>query len=458
MTDKPASRTFANRVLRGYVGAAVGLMFLIGAASTLFTFGLYARTSNEVIASATRTVERRIAANGKRHLTLAELAPRLTADMQRPRIRVVVYDQSRRLLSESSPPRALTGVVGAIASLMDLHTARIPVQGGLVVVSADLNQLAETLRAYWAVMLPTGVLAVLLAWAAGRLITRQAIAPLAQISAALQRFARGDFRPEPIHASGDDEIGELAHSFNGAIGQVSSALAERDRSQAEMKQFIADAGHELRTPLTVIMGYLDVLEDGAVDAPAVRARVFATLRQESRRMRTLIERLIYLARLDSSESTARELVDVSAVVERVVGAMAPLSGAAPVEVSTVPGARVVADETDISEAVRNLVDNALKYAPGAEVSVSTAVLGDDVVLVVRDRGPGMSQLDQAHAFDRFYRGADHDDVDGSGLGLAIVKRAVERADGTIALESREHQGSQFTIRLPRAHGTEPVAP
>ena len=452
--DKRPSRSFANRLMLGYVGAAVGLMFLIGAASTVFTFRLYARTSNEVIASATRTVERRITAQRSRHLSLAELAPRITADMERPRIRIAVYDQGRRLLSESSPPRPLTGVVGAVSSLMDLHITRVPVQGGLVVVSADLNQLGETLGSYWAVMLPTGLLAILLAWVAGWAITRQAVSPLGQISVALRRFARGDFRPEPIRSTGDDEIGELAHSFNGAISQVNSALAERDRSEAEMRQFIADAGHELRTPLTVIMGYLDVLEDGAVDAPAVRARVFATLRQESRRMRTLIEKLIYLARLDRGESTVRELVDVSAVVERVVASMAPLDGAVPVAVTTAPGARVVADETDISEAVRNLVDNALKYAPGTDVSVSTALQGDEVVLVVRDDGPGMSARDQAHAFDRFYRGHTNGEVDGTGLGLAIVKRAVQRSEGTIVLESREHEGSQFTIRLPRAHGAE----
>jgi two-component system OmpR family sensor kinase len=270
----------------------------------------------------------------------------------------------------------------------------------------------------------------------------------------MRRFARGDFRPAPIRSSGDDEIGELAHSYNGALHQVRSAFAERDRTEAEIRQFIADAGHELRTPLTVIMGYLDVLEDGAVDTPVVRERVFATLRQESRRMRTLIEKLIYLARLERGESSTRELVDVSAVVARVAASLAPLDVDARIDVSTVPGARVVADEADLTEAVRNLVDNALKYAPRSKVTVSTEVLGDDVVLVVRDRGPGMSERDQAHAFDRFYRGRGNGngDVDGTGLGLAIVKRAVQRSEGTIALESREGEGTTFTIRLPRANG------
>jgi two-component system, OmpR family, sensor kinase len=88
--------------------------------------------------------------------------------------------------------------------------------------------------------------------------------------------------------------------------------------------------------------------------------------------------------------------------------------------------------------------------PGSDVAVSTAVQGDDVVVVVRDHGPGMSEQDRAHAFDRFYSGRGVDGVDGSGIGLAIVKRATERAGGTVAVESREGDGATFTIRLPHA--------
>ena len=92
-----------------------------------------------------------------------------------------------------------------------------------------------------------------------------------------------------------------------------------------------------------------------------------------------------------------------------------------------------------------------------QLSVSTALQSDEVVLVVRDDGPGMSPQDQAHAFDRFYRGHTNGEVDGTGLGLSIVKGAVQRSEGTIVLESREHEGSRFTIRLPRAHGAESAA-
>jgi two-component system, OmpR family, sensor kinase len=442
-------RSFATRLVIAFVGAAVGLMLFIGVASTLFTFWLYADTTNAVISRTTATVEERIARNAARGVPLSELAPRLARDLARPRVHISVLDDSRRLISESGPRREPAGMVGAVASLMGLQRALIPVAGGVVVITADLDQLQATLRAYWAWMVPVGLVAIVLAWLAGLALTRQAVSPLKQISAAMRRLAAGDFSPEPVRPASDDELGEIAHAYNLALHKVQSALSQRDRSEAEIRQFIADAGHELRTPLTVVMGYLDVLEDGMCEAPALRRRVIATMRQESRRMRGLIEKLIYLARLERGEPAARQVVDVSNVVARVVESAAPEPPAA-IAVAAAPNLRVVADETDVFEAIRNLVDNALKYAPGSEVAVSTAVEGDDVVVVVRDRGPGMSEHDQAHAFDRFYRGRGVDGVEGTGIGLAIVKRATERSGGTVAVESREGDGTAFTIRLPHA--------
>jgi signal transduction histidine kinase len=448
--DKIRPRSFARRTVVAFVAAAVGLMLFIGVASTLFTFYLYAQTANGAIEDTTLTIQRRMAENAARNVPLNNLAARLTRDLGRPHVHIAVFDENRRLISEDGPAREPRGVVGAIASLMGLERALMPISGtgGLVVVTADLFQLERTLRAYWLWMVPVGVVAVILAWFTGVAITRQAVLPLKQISTAMQRFAEGNFQLEPVRSTGDGELGELAHAYNSALHQVQSALAQRDRSEAEIRQFIADAGHELRTPLTVVMGYLDVLDDGVREAPILQ-HVVATMRQESRRMRALIERLIYLARLERGEPVARQVVDVSDVVSRVVGSAAPEAHAT-IAVTAVPDARVVADETDIFEAIRNMVENALKYAPGSDVAVSTAVQGDDVVVVVRDHGPGMSDQDRAHAFDRFYRGHGVDGVDGSGIGLSIVKRATERAGGTVSVESREGAGAAFMIRLPRA--------
>jgi signal transduction histidine kinase len=102
----------------------------------------------------------------------------------------------------------------------------------------------------------------------------------------------------------------------------------------------------------------------------------------------------------------------------------------------------------------NIVDNALKYT-GGPIDIAIARTGGKAAITVRDRGPGMCSADVAHAFDRFFRGTRRD-VDGTGLGLAIAKRAIERAGGSIALESSVEAGSLFTITLPLATNTRPA--
>jgi signal transduction histidine kinase len=447
--DEPPSHSLATRLAAAYVGSTLALMLLIGCVPAVFTAQLYAETSNEIVASATGAVKERIAEFGAQGVPVERFAARLTAGLARPQIRVAVYDQEYRVLSQSAPMHEATGLVGALASLMDLHEAQIPVTAGSVSVGPNFVYLQAALQAYWRLMLPIYLLAIALAWAAGWVIARHAVAPLRRVSAAMRRFSQGDLQPNPIGAISNDEIGELSHSYYSALHHLHSAFAQRDRTEAEIRQFIADAGHELRTPLTVIMGYLDSLEDGSADAPGIRERVFTTLRQESRRMRSLIEKLIYLARLERGEPPAREIVDVSAVISRVTSSLPRRDGAV-IEISTVPNARVVADPAEVAETLRNLVDNALKYAPGSPVTVRSEVRGNEVFIVVRDLGPGIPGDEQEHVFDRFYRGHGNREVEGTGLGLAIVKRAVQRSNGTIVLESREGEGTQFTIRLPYA--------
>ncbi len=110
---------------------------------------------------------------------------------------------------------------------------------------------------------------------------------------------------------------------------------------------------------------------------------------------------------------------------------------------------MIAEESELYEALRNAIENAVRYAPTSPVVVD--VRGDDanVRVTVADEGPGMEPQDVEHAFDRFYRGDSKSTTEGSGLGLAIAQRAVERSGGTIALESRPGAGTQVTIALPR---------
>jgi signal transduction histidine kinase len=219
-----------------------------------------------------------------------------------------------------------------------------------------------------------------------------------------------------------------------------------------MRQFIADAGHELRTPLTIVMGYLDVLIAGIVrDADGV-ARIHGTMLDESRRMRALIDKLIYLARLERPEAAAFARFDLAAEAQRIARALAPIAQRR-IRIHSEGPAYVLGDADELGEALKNVVENALRYAPESAVDVTVGDDGTFVRAEVRDRGPGMNERDVAHAFDRFYRGDSKASIEGSGLGLAIAQRAVERAGGIIAIRSAPGEGTLVSFQVPAVRET-----
>jgi two-component system OmpR family sensor kinase len=240
----------------------------------------------------------------------------------------------------------------------------------------------------------------------------------------------------------------LAQAYNAAVEAVSSAFAERRAAESEMQRFIADAGHELRTPLTIVMGYLDIIDAGALNDPQLVNRITSGMRTESARMRKLIDKLIILARMETpSDIDIRTNIDVVALVARIIESLEPLT-VQPMHVTGLTFAHVFANEDDIAEALTNIIENAIKYAPLSPIRIGIERAEQRIVIAIADRGPGMSTEEQQNAFERFYRGDQGGEVSGSGLGLAIAKRGIERARGTIRLDSAIGHGTTFTIELP----------
>jgi two-component system, OmpR family, sensor kinase len=242
---------------------------------------------------------------------------------------------------------------------------------------------------------------------------------------------------------------DLTEAYNAVAHELSRASAQRERDELQMRQFIADAGHELRTPLTIIMGYLDVLQRGVVREPDKVDDVYETMLSESRRMRVVIDKLILLARLERGTTIRTTAVDVDALATRVAAALEPIAGPGRIVVTLPSQAAVTqADENDLYEAIKNVAENAVRYAPESRVEIGVAVNGDTVDVTVSDDGPGMDEQDVQHAFDRFYRGSARTEAEGSGLGLAIAKRAVERIGGSISLTSSRGNGTRVRMALP----------
>jgi two-component system, OmpR family, sensor kinase len=317
-----------------------------------------------------------------------------------------------------------------------------------IIVKSNDATLVSTVRFFLVPLLVTLAIAVVCGALIARALTGQAVRPLDDVTTALQRFASGDLTPQLIAADERQELGALAAAYNGAIEQMERAFAARDRANASMRQFIADAGHQLRTPLTVVQGFIAILRRGGFESPADRERILDTMNDQSHIMGSLIDKLILLERWESPEAAAAAApIDVGTLVADLV---APIADAHPERrfaISSNAGILAAIDPTELGYVVTNLTDNAVKYGHG-EIAVSVHAEDSSAVIEVADQGPGIPSTDSARVFDRFYRGAQRD-VPGSGLGLAIVKRAVERAHGTVTLDSSP-RGSRFIIALPRA--------
>ncbi|MFY9719913.1 MAG: HAMP domain-containing sensor histidine kinase [Candidatus Cybelea sp.] len=350
------------------------------------------------------------------------------------------------LSGDPRPSGPLARVVIGLATAFGLQSLNAHVGDVYVIVKSNDAVLVRTVESFSIPLLIALGVAVACAILMARVLTRQAIRPLDDVTSALARFASGDLTPQLIAADERQELGSLAAAYNGAIEQMERAFAARDRANASMRQFIADAGHQLRTPLTVVQGFIAILRRGGIDSPPDREHILDTMNDQSRIMGALIDKLILLERWEGLEAPATP-IDVGTLVADLVSPIADAHPERRFAVSTESGVLAAIDPTELGYVVTNLADNAVKYGQG-EVDVRVRAQDSKAVIEVADHGPGIPSTDAARVFDRFYRGTQRD-VSGSGLGLAIVKRAVERARGTVTLQSSP-SGSRFIVELPRA--------
>jgi len=506
-------RSLATRLTATYVFAAIVLVVIVIAAVTAFSlsmFGVASRAGMEAVArEAPFEVRMHIARSG----SLRSAAPDIVESLARPGLRVTLvttsglrphplavaeFDGSSdgrarvRIFPKGffsrPPPQGdapggahlgggpfpppgdpfFRGPYGAgsyplgLGPVLHIEPLRVAVPGGAVLIVPDPAPFYDTIHAFWLAMIPIGIFAIVAAWLLGRYITGQALRPLVETTASLNRFGRGDFTPHPVVTRDRNEIGELATAYNAAAAQVTAAFEERRVAEQHMRQFIADAGHELRTPLTVIMGFIDVLRRRASNETSgkdgsISTKIYDTMLDESRRMKALIDKLIVLARLENVHERELETVDLGQVVGGVVSALQALDSRPRIGMQTEAGAIVRGYESELHDAISNLVENALKYAPDSPVELQVRIERESAVLDVTDRGPGIPRDEHELVFTRFFRGRDRADAEGFGLGLAIARRAVERSGGSISLVSAPGEGSTFTIRIPLASRGEAAA-
>jgi signal transduction histidine kinase len=221
--------------------------------------------------------------------------------------------------------------------------------------------------------------------------------------------------------------------------------------------FVSTVSHEFRSPLSGIRHLGEMLLDGRVPAPEKQRGYFRMIVHESDRLARLIENILDFSRMEEGRKEYRfGPLDLSPWLRALAadfGAEISANGVA-VE-ANIPDdlPTISADGEALGSAVRNLLDNAVKYSPGEKTVWIDAEAEDSAVKIsVRDRGVGISEDDRKRVFDRFYRasGEISKRIKGAGLGLSLVKHIVTAHGGTVECQSRVGQGSTFTIRLPSA--------
>ncbi len=216
-------------------------------------------------------------------------------------------------------------------------------------------------------------------------------------------------------------------------------------------RFVADASHEIRSPLAVIRSTVDrATEPGADDETRIQA--LATISDAVDRLSATTRGLLTLAAVERPLRAARERIDVSVSVAEAVAAarQGTPDAKGTIELSLAPDLLVLGDTDALTSLVRNLIENALRHAPGSEVRVRTIGRSGMAIVEVSDHGPGIGEADLRRVFEPFFRvRADSRAPTGTGLGLAIAARLARELGGRLQAESTPRRGSTFRLTLPR---------
>ncbi|MEA2362856.1 MAG: two-component system, OmpR family, sensor kinase [Thermoleophilaceae bacterium] len=336
---------------------------------------------------------------------------------------------------------------GAFGPLTDESVA--PVVGFVQFAKplATVNRTVNRVRLF----LGLGVLGgTLLAFLAGLYVAERAMRPIAGLTRAAREVARTrdpDITlPKP---RANDEVSDLAHTFEDMLGELAAAWAETETTLRRQRDFVADASHELRTPLTSILANLELLES---ELEGEQREMAESALRSSKRMRRLVGDLLLLARADAGREAPRGPVDLAAVAREAADEAGALSSDHPVSLDVPEPVTITGVADDLHRLAGNLVENALIHtAAGTPVTVSVRREGGSAVLEVADRGPGVPADLRERVFERFARGrSDTARAGGSGLGLAIVKAVADAHGGRVELLDAPGGGARFVVTLPAA--------
>lgn len=333
----------------------------------------------------------------------------------------------------------------------------LPNNMGTLVAAQSLEELDDTITRLGFLFSIISLVLLLLMAIAARSVVTIGLRPLQAAEETAGEIASGNLSARMPETSPNTEVGRLVSSLNSMLTRIEEAFAARTKSEDRLRRFVADASHELRTPLTAIRGFSELYRQGAVKGDVDTKDLVARIEGESKRMSSLVEDLLLLARLDQSREMRSDAVEIVKVVADAT-ASAQVSGPNHPITLIAPNSEIfmLGDEVRIHQVIANLLANARTHTEdGTPIAVMITSTDAEVSITVADQGPGMSEVDQKRIFERFYR-ADSSRArsgqDGTGLGLSIVDAVMRAHGGSVSVESELGKGSKFTLTFPRTEG------
>ena len=344
---------------------------------------------------------------------------------------------------------------GAVTEPIVTSDGRIVGKVSLWVMGSDvLLTKADTMfrdRTFNAMIIAAFV-AVAIALLIGLLVSRMLTNPIRRITSTAKQIRDGDLSAR-TELRGDDEIDQLGETFD----EMATSL-EKDLKHE--RRLTSDVAHELRTPLMAMLATVEAMQDGVYPTDSEHLETVAS---ETRRLARLVQQMLELSRMENRTAPLNlEKVDIVALARNVVNAQEQLFVQRDLRLRFADetagrGATIEVDPDMITQAIINLLSNAMRYTPeGGWVVATVALDRKNVLISVADTGIGIAKEDLSRIFGRFWR-ADASrarEAGGLGVGLAVTKQIVERHHGFISVESELGKGTTFTIHLPREHALE----
>lgn len=363
---------------------------------------------------------------------------------------VLIYDYERELLYATQPELAVHGykaIISFVKAGDDLYLAinRRAFDAGRPVrvvmyakISGEIAQLVEIAR----ITLYVYAVVILFSLVSIGLLGQGFFQPLKEMTQTVKDISERNLNLRLNVSGSKNELKELALTFNEMMNRIEDHYNRQ-------KQFVADASHELRTPIAVIQGYADMLSRWGKNDPEVLEESVGAIKNEAENMTELIDKLLFLARHDKDSFVLeKEEFSLTEMLAEIAKETQIIDNAHKLNLSLEKEVSIYADRSRLKQAVRILVDNALKYTPaGGEITIALEDEDDSITIKVKDNGIGMTKEELGNIFDRFYRTERSRSKRGHGLGLAIAKIIILGHKGKIKVVSKAGEGTEFIILL-----------